>query len=114
MPPLDRTGPWCLLLLIPTGEAKLVYLTGKSQPTKLDKQSDLRLRKNTAQNKLLFPTGRPNQRHLSVMAPPGETVVHGGPSVVPKVGSKVPQGSLKGFQEVPGVMMVTQCVLPSL
>lgn len=69
--PLDRTGPRWLLLLVPTGESKLVYLTGKSQPTKLDKQRDLRLRKNTAQNKLLFRQADPsvsvNQRHLSVM-----------------------------------------------
>lgn len=58
--PLDRIGPQWLFLLVPTGEPKLVYLTGKSQPTKLDKQRDLRLRKNTAQNKLLFlPAGRP-------------------------------------------------------
>lgn len=57
----------------PTGEPKLVYLTGKSQPTKLDKQCDLRLRKNTAQNKLLLPqTGRPTS--AGEPAPP---VCHG-------------------------------------
>lgn len=48
------------MALLPTGEPKLVYLTGKTQPAKLDKQHDLRLRKNTAQNKLLLLyTGRP-------------------------------------------------------
>ncbi|KAM3614104.1 uncharacterized protein V6R79_010282 [Siganus canaliculatus] len=67
--PLDRIGPQWLFLLVPTGEPKLVYLTGKSQPTKLDKQRDLRLRKNTAQNKLLFlPAGRPVS--ASESAPP--------------------------------------------
>lgn len=50
-----------------------LYLTGKSQPTKLDKQCDLRLRKNTAQNKLLLlQTGRPTS--AGEPAPP---VCHG-------------------------------------
>lgn len=58
--PLDWAGPWWMLLLFHTEESKLDYLPGKSQPTKLGKQSYLRLRKNTAQNKLLFlPIDRP-------------------------------------------------------
>lgn len=56
--PLNRTP--VVVVRCSTGESKLVYLTGKSQPTKLDKQCGLRVRTNTTQNKLQFlATGWP-------------------------------------------------------
>lgn len=66
-----------LVFSFPTGEPKLVYLSGKSQPAKLDKQHELRLRRNTAQNKLqLLQTGRP--AGAGELAPPVCRGPHGG------------------------------------
>lgn len=69
----DTSGPDRTPAVATTGEPKLVYLTGKSQPTKLDKQCDLRLRKKThSAEQTSITAGRPIG--VSEPAPP---VCHG-------------------------------------
>ena len=51
----------------PHREPKLVHLTGKSQPVKLDKQHALRLRNKTNAEETFFP---PTRRPETSAAPP--------------------------------------------